>query len=243
MSTSSRKTLASHILRGDPPDPLDRAFKLLALDLYFDDMPSALDVSSQSGIVTSLHLFNEYSLLMSEGASDKAPWDSPWLCTLLQIEIDGEDIRTKPGTLMYDRSMLNDSSRPKEHSEYSAVSLSRENFSRKLDRLLWKRLSGLHHLLLEQLNTGVSEKDHVSSHRVSSHLSIFDPCTQLTLYGTCRLDHSASHSLDEHWFNRRVRFRLQHIMILDNIYAFGRTEFPERIKSQRSVIAYSPRSF
>ncbi|KAI9453668.1 hypothetical protein BJY52DRAFT_1396510, partial [Lactarius psammicola] len=90
-----RKTLAGHILRCDP---LDRASKLLALDLYFDDMSSALDVSSQSGIVSSLHLFHEYSLLMRDGALDRAPWDSPWLCTLFQIETDGEDVRTKPGT-------------------------------------------------------------------------------------------------------------------------------------------------
>ncbi|KAH9075547.1 hypothetical protein EDB83DRAFT_2312005 [Lactarius deliciosus] len=128
MSTTSRKTLASYILRCDP---LDRASKLLALDLYFDDMSSALDVSSQSGIVSSLHLFHEYSLLMRDGALDKAPWDSPWLCTLLQIEGDGEDVRMKPGTFLYEGCMRGDSSQPEEQSEvqHSAVSdlLTREN--------------------------------------------------------------------------------------------------------------------
>lgn len=227
MSATSRKSLASDILCGDPLDPLYRAFKLSALDLYFDDMPSALDVSSQSGIVTSLHLFHEYSLLMREAASDKAPWDSTWLCTLLQIERDGEDIRTKPETLMYSDSTQGDSSRPEGQPEFSAVSVSREKFSETLNRSLWERL-----------NTRVSEKD-----RISSHLSIFNPCIQLTLYGTCRSDHSVSHHLDEPWYNRRVRLRLQQIMILDNLYAFGRTEFKERIKSQRSVIAHSPLSF
>jgi hypothetical protein len=33
---------------------------------------------------------------------------------------------------------------------------------------------------------------------------------------------------------------LQQVMILDNLHAFGRTEFPQRMPSQRSVIAHSP---
>ncbi|KAH9017008.1 hypothetical protein EDB85DRAFT_2017856 [Lactarius pseudohatsudake] len=221
MSTTSRKTLASHVLRCDP---LDRASKLLALDLYFDDMSSALDVSSQSGIISSLHLFHEYSLLMRDCALDKAPCDSPWLCTLLQIEEDGEDVRMKPGTFLYESCMRDDSSQPEEQSEvqHSAMSdlLTREKFSENTNRLLWKRL-----------NTRISEKD-----RLSSRLSIFDPCIQFTLHRTCRLEHSASHCLDESWFNGRVRFHLQQVMILDNLHAFGRTEFPERIKSQRRLL-------
>ncbi|KAH8984685.1 hypothetical protein EDB92DRAFT_1470073 [Lactarius akahatsu] len=220
LSTTSRETLANHILRCDPLDPFDKAFKLLALDLYFDDMSSALDVSSQSGILSSLHLFFEYSLLMREAALDKAPWVSPWHCTLFQIETDGEDVRTKPGTLVYDDSLQCDSSRSAEQLEHSAVSLSREKYSENINRLLWERL-----------NTRVSEKD-----RLSSRLSLFDPCISLTLHRTCHLDHSASHCLDESWFNRRVRFHLQQIMILDNLHAFGRTEFPERMKSQRRLL-------
>ncbi|KAH9065003.1 hypothetical protein EDB87DRAFT_1574726 [Lactarius vividus] len=221
MSTTSRKTLASYILRCDP---LDRASRLLALDLYFDDMSSALDVSSQSGIVSSLRLFHEYSLLMKDGALDKAPWDSPWLCMLLQIEGDGEDVRMKPGTFLYEGYMRADSPQLEEQLEvqHSAVSdsLTREKFSENANRLLWERL-----------NTRISEKD-----RLSSRLSIFDPCIQLTLHRTCRSEHSASHCLDESWFNGRVRFHLQQVMILDNLHAFGRTEFPERMKSQRRLL-------
>ncbi|KAI9436977.1 hypothetical protein H4582DRAFT_2058436 [Lactarius indigo] len=216
LSTTSRKTLANHILRCDP---LDKGFKLLALDLYFDDMSSALDVSSQSGIVSSLHLFYEYSLLMRNAALDRAPWDSPWLCALFQIETDGEDVRTKPGTLVYD-SMRSDSSLAEELPEHSAVSLSHEGPSERLNRLLWERL-----------DTRISKKD-----RMSSRLSLFDPCIQLTLHGSCRLDHTASHHLDEGWFNRRVRFHLQQVMILDNLHAFGRTDFPERVKKQRRLL-------
>jgi hypothetical protein len=102
MSTNSRKALANYILRCDP---LDKASKLLALDFYFDDMSSALDVSSQAGIVSSLHLFHEYSLLMRDCALEKAPLDSPWFCTLFQIERDGEEVRTMPGTFVYEGSM------------------------------------------------------------------------------------------------------------------------------------------
>ncbi|KAI9453661.1 hypothetical protein BJY52DRAFT_1418183 [Lactarius psammicola] len=216
MSTTSQKTLADYILRCDT---LDRAFKLLALDLYFDDMSSSLDVTSQSGIVSSLQLLHEYSLLMRDGALNNAPWNSPWLCTLFQIEIYGENVRTKPGTLMFEHSRRGGSLRPKEQLKRSAW-LSREEFSRGLNRLLWERLY-----------TRISEKD-----RISSRLSNFDPCIQLTIHGTCRSNHSASHNLDESWFNRRVRFHLQQIMILDNSHAFGHTEFPERIKGQRRLL-------
>lgn len=221
MSTTSRKTLANHILRCDPLDPLCEAFKLLALDLYFDDMSSAMDVSSQSGIVSSLHLFYEYSLLMKDGAWDKAPCGSPWLCTLFQIESDGEDVQMKPGTFVYEGCVQDDPSRPGEQLEQSAKSLSSEKFSESINRLLWQRL---------KIRT--SEMD-----GILSRLSFFNPCIQLTIHGTCRLNHSASHHLDESWFNRRARFHLLQVMILDNLYAFGRTEFPERVNNQRSVNA------
>src|SRR6266404_9299767 len=70
----SRETLAKCILRRDA---LDKASNLLALDFYFDDMSSVLDLSSQSGIVSSHHLFHEYSVLMRDAALIKAPLDSP----------------------------------------------------------------------------------------------------------------------------------------------------------------------
>ncbi|KAH9065009.1 hypothetical protein EDB87DRAFT_1574732 [Lactarius vividus] len=151
-STTSQKTLADHILRCDR---LDKALKLLALDLYFDDMCSALDVSSQSGFLSSLQLFYEYSLLMRDAAFDKAPWNSPWLCMLFQIERHGEKVRIKQGTLLYEHCTHGGSSRPKEQ-----IKLSRQMFSKSLNRLLWERL-----------DSRISEKD-----RVSSSLSLFDLC-------------------------------------------------------------------
>ncbi|KAH9016161.1 hypothetical protein EDB85DRAFT_1898307 [Lactarius pseudohatsudake] len=207
-STTPQKTL-DHILRCDP---LDRASKLLALDFYFDDMSSALDVSSQSAFLSSLQLFYEYSLLMRDGALDKAPWNSPWLCTLFQIERYGEKVRIKPGTLLYEHCTRGGSSRPKEQ-----IKLSPQMFSKRLNRLLWERL-----------NTRISEKD-----RVSSSLSLFDPCIRPRpiLHETCCSDH-----LDEGWFNRRVRFHLQHVMILDNLHAFELTKGPERMEGQRRLL-------
>ncbi|KAH8984684.1 hypothetical protein EDB92DRAFT_2117028 [Lactarius akahatsu] len=208
-STTSQKTLADHILHCNP---LDKVLKLLALDFYFDDMSSALDVSSQSGFLSSLQLFHEYSLLMRDGALDKAPWNSPWLCTLFQIERYGEKVRIKRGTLLYEHCTRGGSSRPKEQ-----IKLSRQMFSKSLNRLLWERL-----------NTRISEKD-----RVSSSLSLFDPCIQPRpiLHETCCSDH-----LDEGWFNRRVRLHLQHMMILDNLHAFELTKGPERMESQRRLL-------
>ena len=216
MSTTFRRTLAYDILHSDCPD---RAFKLLALDFYFDDMPLALDVSSRSGVLSSLRLFYEYSHCMRDAALDKAPWNSPWLCTLFQIETSGEKVRMKPGTLLYEHFKRERSSPKKVQSNNSArlTKLSCEVFCENLKRLLGERL-----------NTRISEKD-----RISSRLSCFDPCTQLTLRQTCDSNHSASHLLDESWFNQRVRFHLQQVMILDNLHAFGLTDFSERMTSQR----------
>jgi hypothetical protein len=218
-STNNQKILSNHVLRSDCLR-LDKAIRLLALDFLFDDMSSALDVSSQTGILSSLELFHEYSSLVRDAALDKTPWDSPWLSTLFQFERDGEGIRIRPGTFTYEDSRTSEPSPTQslEHLEPSAVSLSREELAHKLSQLL-----------SERLKSRIAAKD-----SISSRIRLFNPCTQLILYGSCRGDHSGSHELDEDWFNRRARFHLQHIMILDNLYAFGLAdEFPTRMKSQR----------
>ena len=218
-STNNLKILSNHVLRSESLR-LEKAIRLLALDFLFDDMSSALDVSSQAGIISSLELFYEYSLLIRDAALDKAPWESPWLSTLFQFEKDGEDIRIRPETFLYEdyRTRGPSPSQSVENLEPQAVSLSREELSHSLSRLL-----------SERLKSRISAKD-----RISSRLRLFDPCIQLVLYGTCRGDHSASHELDEDWFNRRTRFHLQHIMILDNLHAFDlEDDFPSRIRNQR----------
>ncbi|KAI9510706.1 hypothetical protein F5148DRAFT_1177323 [Russula earlei] len=200
--------LSSRVLRCESLR-LDKAVKLLGLDYFFDDMSSALD----------------YSLLIRDAALEKAPWDSKcqWLCTLFQFEKDGEGIRIRPGTFIYEDYIARgfSPSRPAEHLEHSAVSLSREEFTRHLTRLL-----------SERLESRIRNKD-----RILSQLHLFDPCIQLTLRGRCHLrEHTASHELDEGWFNRRARFHLQQIMILDNLHAFACVEFPARINSQRRLL-------
>jgi hypothetical protein len=215
-STNTQKILSNHVLRCGS---LDNAVKLLALDYFFDDMSSALDVSTQSGVVSSLQHFYEYSRLIKDVALDKAPWESLWIFTLFQFEQDGEGIRTRPGTFLHEGIRTSEDSQSSERPEYPAAPLSRDEFANKLSRLL-----------SERLDSRIREKD-----RVVSRLSLFDPCIQLTLYGKCHGDHPRpfSHQLDEDWFNRRARFHLQHIMILDNLYAFALADFPTRIKSQR----------
>ena len=184
-------------------------------------MSSALDVSSQAGILSSLELFYEYSLLMRDAALDKAPWDSPWLSQLFQFEKDGEGIRIKPNTFLYEecRTRGPSSSQSVEDLEPStAASLSREELTRNLGRFL-----------AERLRSRIAAKD-----RILSRLRLFNPCVQLVLYGSCRGEHSAAHELDESWFSRRVRFNLQYIMTLDNLHAFDLVDdFPARIKSRR----------
>lgn len=221
-STNNLKILSNHVLRSESLER-EKATRLLALDFLFDDMSSALDVSSQSRIISSLELFYEYSLLIRDAALEKAPWDSPWLSTLFQFEKDGEDIRIWPETFLYEdyRTRGPSPSQSVENLEPQAVSLSREELSHNLCRLL-----------SERLKSRISAKDRICG--ISSRLRLFDPCIQLVRYGTCRGDHSASHELDEDWFNRRARFHLQHIMILDNLHAFDlEDDFPSRIRSQR----------
>lgn len=53
-STNIRRTLSTHVLRCES---LNKAVKLLTLDYFFDDMSWALDVSSQTGILSSMQLF------------------------------------------------------------------------------------------------------------------------------------------------------------------------------------------
>ena len=220
-SANTQKILTDHILRHESLR-LDKAIRLLALDFLFDDMSTALDVSSQTGIVSSLEHFYEYSLLIKDAALDKTPWDSPWLSKLFQFEKDGEDIRIRPDTFLYKDYETRRSSSPSverlESREPSAVLLSREEFIQSLRRLLSERLA-----------PRIRAKGHVTS-----RIRLFDPCIQLILNGTCRGEHPASHELDEGWFNRRVRFHLQHIMILDNFYSVDLVDdFPTRIRSQR----------
>ena len=216
-SANIQKILSNYVLRCSS---LDKAVKLLALDYFFDDMSSALDVSSQSGLVLSLQLLCEYSVLVRDAALDKAPWESPWLSTLFQFEKDGESIRIRPGTFLHESLITSEPSQSLERVEHPAVSLSREEFVNNLSRLL-----------SERLDSRIRDKD-----RVVLRLSLFDPCIQLILYGTCHGSHQSpiSHQLDEDWFNRRARFHLQQIMVLDNFYAFGlAVDFPTRIRSQR----------
>jgi hypothetical protein len=216
-SIDTQKILSNHVLRCDS---LDHAVKLLALDYFFDDMSSALDLSSQPGVVSSLELFYEYSRLIKDVGLNKAPWESSWISTLFQFEEDGEGIRTRPGTFVHEDIKTSGYSESSEPPEHPTVSSSREEFSNKLSRLLSERLYSRIPLM---------NKD-----RTMPRLSLFDPCIHFVLHGACGGHQSPiSHELDESWFNRRARFHLQQIMILDNFYAFGVVDFRTRIRGQR----------
>jgi hypothetical protein len=226
-STTTQKILSNHILRSESLRP-DKAIRLMALDFLFDDMSSALDVSSQTGIVSSLELFYEYSLLIRDAALDKTPWESPWLSTVFQLEKDGEGIRIRTDTFLYEdyRTRRPFPKRSKEHLEPPAVSLSREDLTHNLTLLLSERLK----FRIEDVDLMVAEDN------MSSRLCLFDPCIELVLHGACpsRGRHSAAHQLDEGWFNRRARFHLLYILILDNLYAFDPLgNFSSQIWSQR----------
>ena len=183
-------------------------------------MSLSLDVSSQSGILSSLQVFYQYSLLMKDAALDKTPWNSPWLRELFQIEKHGEKVWMKSGTLVYEHCKRGNSSAATVQSKNSAhlIKVSRAEFRKNLRCLLWERL-----------NTRISEKDLMSLS--SSH---FEPCIQPTFHETC-----PSH-YDEDSFNQRIRLHLKYVMILDNLYAFDPTENPKHVERQRSVFSQNP---
>ena len=216
------KILSKYVLRCESLrlDSQARAVRLLAFDYVFDDMSLAFDTSSQDGVVSSLELFHQYSVLIRDVAVDKTPWDSSWLMTLFQLEKDGEGVRIRPGTFIYQDYRTREPS-PNQSAEdlgHAPVTLSREEFAQNLSRAL-----------SERLYDRIRDKD-----RTTSRLRLFDPCIQVVIYGSCRSDHSAAHQLDVAWFNRRARYHLQHIMILDNLYAFGLLDdFPSRVRNQR----------
>ena len=217
-SKTTQKILSNHVLRSESLKP-NKAIRLLALDYLFDDMSSALDVSSQAGIISSLELFYDYSRLIRDAALEKVPWDSPWLTTLFQFEKNGEGIRIKEETVLYEEYRPSPG-QSTDVQELSAISLSREDFTRNFNLLLAKRLQSRIEAMAREF----------------LRLQLFDPCIQLVLNGTCRddRDHSASHQLDGEWFNRRARFHLLRILILESLYAIDPLlDFPRRIWSQR----------
>jgi hypothetical protein len=221
-SAKDYKILANHVLRCDSLklDSQARAVRLLAFDYLFDDMSLAFDMSSQDGVVSSLELFHQYSLLIRDVAMDKTPWDSSWLMTLFQLEKDGEGVRIRPGTFLYQdyRTRELSHNQSAEDLGHRVVTLSREEFAQNLSRAL-----------SERLYDRIKDKD-----RTISRPRLFDPCVPVVVHGACRGGHSLVHHLDVAWFNRRARYHLQHIMILDNLYAFGLLDdFPVRVRSQR----------
>ena len=215
-STIVQNVCSYHVLCRNSPH---KAVKLLVLDYVFDDMSSALDVSSQEAIIFSLQLFYEYSLLIRDAALPQTTWKPLPISTLFQFEMDGKGVRTQPGTFLHKHTRTSEHSQSSERLELQTVSLPRDVFANKFSRLLSKRLE-----------SRIKDKD-----RVVSRLSLFDPCISHALHGTCRGDHPGPvcHQLDEDWFNRRVRIHLLQILILDNFYAFGFADSRTRIRSQR----------
>jgi len=221
-SAKAYKILSNYVLRCESLklDSQARAVRLLAFDYVYDDVSLSFDTSSQDGVVSSMELFQQYSLLIRDVAVDKTPWDSPWLMTLFQFERDGENVRIRPGTFLYQDYRTREPS-PYQSAEdlgHATVTLSREEFAQNLS-----------HALSVRLYSRIKDKD-----RTMSRLRLFDPCIPIVVHGSCRGGHSAAHELDVAWFNRRARYHLHHIMILDNLYAFGLLDdFPSRVRNQR----------
>ncbi|KAI0258663.1 hypothetical protein BC834DRAFT_696808 [Gloeopeniophorella convolvens] len=207
LKSARPSSFANFVLLGSG---LDKALGLMALDFLFDDIPAAIDTSSQSSLISSLQLLHRYSALIREAALHEAPWSSEsWLPLLFQFRQDGEGIRVKPRSFLY--------------TSEAGSTLSREDFSRTLQTSLFNRL-----------RTRVEQAE-----KIIARVSIFDLCMQMVLHGRCHVTHEGvvAHELGEGWYNRRIRFHLLRIMVSDNLLTISVTDdFPSRIRTQRTLL-------
>jgi hypothetical protein len=177
-------------------DNFDKAVKLFALDRLFDDISIIVGNSPQSNALLILDLFQQYSLLMTEVATDNSPWEAPWLRVLFQFKKDGVHIANQPGTFLFDGFQTSGAT----HDSGGRILLG--NFVR------YKR-----RLILDRLSTRTAEEEHVFA-----SLSLFNPYTRFFPDERNVGDHPGSRQKNKSWFNDRIRVHMKRILILDNLH-------------------------
>ena len=104
----------------------------------------------------------------------------------------------------------------------------------------------LQHHLVERLRVRVSAENDIctgierdgNGDKHDSHLgaSVFDPCPNIATSGWQCVEENCSrvHDLDEGWYNRKVRFYLQQLAILDTFQRLPHSQdFPTRMRHKR----------
>lgn len=172
---------------------VDKAVKLFALDRLFDDISFIVGDSPQQDALSILDLFHQYSIMMREAASERSPWEVPWLCALFQFKKDEVRIDVRRGTFLFDHLKANKT------LGNAGGSLLLGEFVRNMKRVL-----------IERLWTRT-----LKEYRGSAKLSVFNPYLQFVSDKNGQRSCPGPRQDHGNWFNHRVRVHLQRIIILD----------------------------
>lgn len=180
---------------------VDKAVKLFALDCLFDDISIIVGNSPQHDAPSTLDLFHQYTLIMTEAASERSPWEVPWLCALFQFKKkdgDGVHIDIRRGTFLFNHLQAS-------KALGDGGSLLLGEFVRNMKRVL-----------VDRLRTRTLKED-----RVFAKLSSFNPYIRFVPHENGQRSRSGPRQDNGNWFNHRVGVHLHRIMILDTLYGIG----------------------
>jgi hypothetical protein len=186
------KGLASILCRHQ----VDMAVKLFALDGLFDDISIIVGDSTQHDVPLILDLFSQYSLMMSEAASKRSPWEVPWLCALFQFKKKDKEIRIdiRRRTFLFNR-----------------VQASKTTGNAGGSLLLGEFVENMKRMLEDRLRTRTLKKE-----RIFAKHSVFNP---YIWFVSDENGQTCSRQDNGNWINHKVRVHLQRIMILDTYSA------------------------
>lgn len=187
---------------------------LLCLDHLFEDL-GQLDVSTELRAVSSLRLFYVYADLMYQIITDRRPSTLDTIQRLFCCQSTSDQVFLRPRTYFGDlflRIHLEPLSR-----EQETIPVSTWQFTQLFQRHLTARLQDR---ILDEIAKG-------------SYVEIFNPCTAAS-FGSC-LGHDCrlAHNMGAEWFNRRIRFTFQQILIVNIFQNLTIGDFPTRMKQRR----------
>jgi hypothetical protein len=193
---------------------LDNDLKLFGLDYLFDNVLSIVNGTFEPRAVPAVKLFQWYSALIREVASQEAPWKSPWVCTLFQIKEGGARIRITPATFLDE---VSGTTKNFQSEDVSSPFLSRKEFGNNLKRLLSERL-----------------RNRTMADRIS-------PCpyVHFASHGSRHEGFANTHQHFNSQFNQQIRFHLLCIIILDNLYSISKVD---KFSYRTSIKRYGPSS-
>ncbi|TFY66231.1 hypothetical protein EVG20_g4858 [Dentipellis fragilis] len=194
---------------------------ILSLDHLFDDDDlSQIERDTDEQLISSLQLFTQYVNEMRKIIEHPTPWTSSTVQRVFNVsKSDDDHVRLHPGTALRSQHAQGNSDLAIQNGE---LYLSNTEFLNCLRSYLSSRL---HQRIVDE-------------NELMKRVRVTDPCFKVLLSGQCRKPGcTLVHKLDDSWYARRVRFRLQQIIILDALQElpkpFGSVR-EERLEQRRS---------